>query len=83
MQCMVRRSCVRVLAVIIAVLPIGPTARKTDELRALRLIGLRDLARHMMSAFDQIGDDGEIADALAAIGAQKSAHGVSSNGLLA
>ena len=47
-------------------------ARKTDEMHGLLAKREDNLARDVMRAFDEINHDGDVADSLAAIGAEEA-----------
>src|SRR5262249_1745030 len=58
---------------------VGIAAREADQIYAPLAERVDNLARHMMRAFDQVGDDDVVADALAPIAAQvtSQAHSAS------
>ena len=55
---------------------VGVTARETDDMHVLLAEGSGDFAGHMVGAFDQIGDDDNVTDALSPVSSQIAPHQV-------
>ena len=63
-------GCVHSFSIIASDVRVRIAAREADQMHAALAKRRRDLARDVMRALDEIGDDEDVADALAAVGAK-------------